>query len=381
MSSFNYTGQLIITREDITWTIDLERQNLKYASHSLQSIETLELCLYTLGYGEKTPTILKKINQSGFTEEKGKNFIQRATDWLIQEENLSLSQQINFINQLTQDALESFFEITTFSYYECEEKSYFFPSEQGFKVKDILNFWRTKQQTWQSFNSVIISPHQCINLTELPNLLHSQSSHLLTKLAHQQGKVSLRQLSILLKLEDWEVAELIYPHLQSGILQLDSPLPPFNQLPPFTLSYQSLKVNKPSNQIVKTEGIRHSHECKNIVCIDNDNSRLNTIRKYFNSENTNLYLVSEPHLALEQLFTIKPDLLLVDTNTSGINGYQFSKIIKKSSAFQHLPIIMMSAEEEKITAAQIEENVVNDFLSKHCSESELIRVIKKYLEL
>ncbi|WP_107668476.1 PleD family two-component system response regulator [Cyanothece sp. BG0011] len=379
MSSFNYTGQLVITSEAITWKIDLEKTKIKYASHSLQSLNNLELCLYRLGYGEKTLKIIEKMSQNDFTKEKGEPFVKQAIDWLIKEIDLSLSQQIKLSNYLTQDALESFFEIKNFSYYVCEEKSHFFPLEQGFHVKDTLIFWRNQQENWQQFTHLIASPHQGFDYANLNPIETFKSNYLVTKIAYSKSKITIRELGILLKLEDWEVAKLIYPDLQSGKLQLDAPLTPFNQLPPFTLSHQSLETDHPNNPIVNTQRTNNSDECKKIVCIDENEDTLNSIKLHLKSDNTNFYLVSDPNLALNQLFEIKPDLLLVDINLSGINGHQFSKIIKKSSAFQHLPIIMMSADHQKIKEAQTQDNVANDFLSKPCNQTELMTVINKHL--
>lgn len=127
MSSFNYTGQLIITSNGITWKIDLEQTQIKSASHSLQSIKNLELCLYGLGYGEKTAKIIEKIVKNGLDKKKGDKIIEALMEWLIRQENLSSSQQIDLINELTKDALESFFSIKTVDHYICEEKSHFYP--------------------------------------------------------------------------------------------------------------------------------------------------------------------------------------------------------------------------------------------------------------
>ncbi len=385
MSSFNYTGQLIITSQDITWKINLEQRKIKSSSHSLQSINNLEVCLYVLGYEEKTPKILEKMSKDGLTQEKGEAFITKAIDWLIKEENLSVPQQRDLIDQFTQDALESFFYIENISYYGCEEESRFFPLEQGFDVVDILNYWCEKQKKWEQFNSLIYSPHQRLSYEKSKNLVASEFSHLLIQIPQIQDNISIRQLGILLKLDDWQVAELIYPYLQSSILQLHSPLPPFDQLPPVVSSHSCCQINcnsdPASNKIVKTQEIGNNDDnYKKIVCIDENETTLNTVKAHLNLDNMNFYLVFDPKLALTQLFEIKPDLLLVDMEMSGMNGYHFSKIIKKSSIFQDLPIIITSADQENIKETQTQENIVNDFISKHCNEKELIRLIKKYLD-
>lgn len=227
-----------------------------------------------------------------------------------------------------------------------------------------------------------MSPHQriyCSNLQHLNNLVAAKFSHFSAKNIQIEEKISIRKLGRLLNLEDWEVATVISPYLQSGVLQLESPLPPFDQLPPFASSDSCCNLVRPSNKIIKTEGISNSHKCKKIVCIDDNETTLNTVKAYLNSDETNLYLVSDPKLALNQLFEIKPDLLLVDINLSGINGYQFSKILKASSVFKHLPIIMMSSDHEKIKEAKTQEKIANDFLPKPCDKTELMTVINKYL--
>ncbi|EAZ91464.1 response regulator [Crocosphaera chwakensis] len=387
----HYTGQLIINNQDITWILDLSAGNLKSAVHSLQSLASIELCLYSLGYGQKTPIMIEGMTQQGLNLEKGESFIGKAISWLTKEYNLSILEQIKIINQLTQDALESFFALTKADYHTSQNKSLVVSSEQGFNVRRVLKFWRTQKQAWQKFSPLISSPHQrpyCPNLDVVKKISTSKYSHLLLKIAQLKGKASIRQLSILMKLDDYQVAEFIYPYLRSKVLQLHAPLPPFDQLPELSPSSQYLKVKNPSlkglkksSTLSKTQETKEINKSYKIVCIDDSETVLNTFKRYLTSEKTELFMLSNPTLAINKLFEIKPDLLLVDIAMPGINGDKLSKILKRSSAFQNLPIIIVSADTNKIKDAKAKGNVANDFLSKPFSQDDLISIINKHLKL
>ncbi len=386
VSLSHYTGQLTVSSQDITWIIELHQGNLKSAVHSLQSLPNLELCLYSLGYGQKTAQIIQVMAQNGFNEKKGNNFIEEAISYLMREETIGLSQQLQLINQFTQDALEPFFFLETANYYSSQNKSSVVSSEQGFNVEELCNLWKKKQQAWQKFSPLINSPHQrpyCPNLQTLKNSLVSKSSNLLAKIASFKGKISIRQLGILLKLDDCQVAELLYPYLKSKVLRLHSPLSPFDKLPPISSSDHSLTANNPlpkkSNTTTQTQQIKENNQCHKVFCIDDSETILNTFKRYLSSDNIDLYMLSNPSLAINKLFEIKPDLLLVDIAMPGINGDQLSKILKRSTAFKNLPIIIVSADTNKIEEAQAKGNVANDFLQKPFTQSDLMGVVNKYL--
>lgn len=190
-----------------------------------------------------------------------------------------------------------------------------------------------------------------------------------------------------MKLDDCQLAELLYPYLRSKVLQLHTPVSPFDQLPNLSSSPKFLRANNPllkglkkSPSINQIEEIHEPSKCHKIVCIDDSETVLNTFKRYLNSDNIELFTLSNPTLAINKLFEIKPDLLLVDIAMPGINGDQLSKILKRSSAFQNLPIIIVSADTNKIKDAQEKGNIANDFLAKPFSQDDLMTIIKKHLK-
>lgn len=386
----NYTGQITIESQGITWMLDLSEGHLNSVVHSLQSLANLELCLYGLGYGQKTPLIIEKMTQKGLDLDNGQSFIENAINCLIKEYNLSALEKVKVINQLTQDALESFFHLTKGDYSTSHNKSFLVSLEQGFNVKEVLTVWHTKKEAWQKFSPLITSPYQrpyCPNLQGIKKLIASKSSHLLLKIAQLKGKISIRQLSILMKLDDCKLAELLYPYLRSKVVQLYDPLPPFDQLPSLSSSPKSLRASNPllkglkqTTTINKTQDIPEKTKSRKIVCIDDSETMLNTFKRYLDSDNTELFMLSNPTVAINKLFEIKPDLLLVDIAMPGINGDQLSKILKRSSAFQNLPIVIVSADSKKIEEAQQKGNIANDFLPKPFSQNDLISVVNKHLK-
>ena len=74
----------------------------------------------------------------------------------------------------------------------------------------------------------------------------------------------------------------------------------------------------------------------------------------------------------------KPDILLLDIWLYGEDGGQIAKSVKSKSETKHLPIILMSAnnETEKIT----KQVGADDFLLKPFNIDDLLYIVRKYIK-
>lgn len=72
----------------------------------------------------------------------------------------------------------------------------------------------------------------------------------------------------------------------------------------------------------------------------------------------------------------KPDLIFLDIWMSGINGNIICKQLKMSNEFNHIPVIMFSA--NRNTKQISIECGANDFLAKPFEIAELLRLAHKY---
>jgi two-component system cell cycle response regulator DivK len=75
-----------------------------------------------------------------------------------------------------------------------------------------------------------------------------------------------------------------------------------------------------------------------------------------------------------------PDLILMDINIPGMDGIEATRVIKSTSETQHIPVIALTAnamrgDRERFIAAGCD-----DYLPKPISTTDLLQLIKSYLE-
>lgn len=115
---------------------------------------------------------------------------------------------------------------------------------------------------------------------------------------------------------------------------------------------------------------------------------------YIEDNSANLYLVeqiiaratdhalisaSNATLGLDLAVTRKPDLILMDINLPGMDGYAAMRVLKSSAVTRHIPVIAVSAGAMK---TDIEKGEAADFVAyvtKPIEISTLISTIDKFI--
>jgi len=85
--------------------------------------------------------------------------------------------------------------------------------------------------------------------------------------------------------------------------------------------------------------------------------------------------------ALQKVETEFPDLILLDVVMPGLNGYQVCSRLKEDKATQFIPIVMVTALQEKEDRLKGLEAGADDFLSKPFDEHELMARVKSLLRI
>lgn len=82
--------------------------------------------------------------------------------------------------------------------------------------------------------------------------------------------------------------------------------------------------------------------------------------------------VSHPNAVLPALQTLRPDVLLMDLYLPECTGEELARTIRYDSAWQSLPIVLMSAESDLLRQTQALHSGADDFLVKPISELQLV---------
>ncbi len=393
------SGHLTVTSNGITWDVSLLQGRLQYALHSVQSLETLEYHLLKLGH-DRAAQSARKLTQAdaarrGLGESQAPWIVQAATV-LLNEGLLTSPQLTNLLLAVSEDALEYLLWLPQgSSQWQTTPAVPAYPLELDrlSRLSEVLDRLETRQQAWQRLWPLITSPYQqpyCPDPSQLhqavPGALLSQDVlNMLVKL--MQG-ASLRKLSLFLKQDDLKVAQLLHPFLDKGILALRSPQIPFSTLPPIPPRIERRRrPRKPGGTapMERSEAaplinpLMPSQPVYKIVCIDDSPAMLDTIQQYLGSEQFEITTVENPMESLSALFAMKPDLILMDVSMPGINGNRLCQILRRSSVFKDLPIIMVSGNTGVLDKAKAESSGATDYLTKPFTREGLLAIVNTHL--
>lgn len=117
---------------------------------------------------------------------------------------------------------------------------------------------------------------------------------------------------------------------------------------------------------------------KKILVAEDDRSILEVVKIILEQENYQTFFADKEEGIYKNIKENKPDLILLDIWLGGSNGGKIAKTIKSNKETKHIPVIMISAnnETEKIT----KESGANDFLLKPFNIDDLLQKVKKHIQ-
>jgi len=225
--------------------------------------------------------------------------------------------------------------------------------EIGSKVTKIMK----QVQQWKEFHPHIDFPYQAPIIVDDHKLRET-----LPKNAYQNlyrwadGKTTLRQISRYLNRDILTIARAIYPYVEKGLLQL-------------------VGSTKPLENWDLTDKKLSPH----IVCIDDDLTIGKSVEYILKANNYDVTIITEPLNALSLVFQIKPDLILCDISMPHLDGYEICAMLRRSTAFRQIPIIMLTGKETFIDRIQARMAGATDYLTKPFGENELLLLLEKWI--
>lgn len=116
---------------------------------------------------------------------------------------------------------------------------------------------------------------------------------------------------------------------------------------------------------------------KKIAVIDDDKAILEVIRIILEEQNYLVTLIDDPNNVLKKIQDLSPALILMDLWMSGYDGMDITKQLKKDDSTKHIPIIIISANNDAEKIAK--ESGANGFLPKPFDIDDLAAVVKQHL--
>ncbi len=375
-------GYIEINSDSSAWRIYIKDGELKYVESSVQTLAQLHYYLSRQGWDSALVALKEQFlchlsNQENLLNDPFKQgLFEKTITWLQSERYLDNNQVLQLIEDITQDALESFLWLTegTTRWVSLKTNPYWVEKlvETNFDLPDLVQFLQKRLRQWQSCTSALGSPYQRPYLLdyrqlEKPVPAGTLSIAALKKLTQLMRGLSLRQISLMLKQDELHLCQLLSPYIQEGIIYLRQAQPPFNQLP---------KVPRPKAE----EKVQEVVKIYKIVCIDDSPTVLNQIQKFLGEKRFQVTTVNDPIQASSVIFRIKPDLILLDITMPKINGYKLCSLLRSSGAFNETPIIMVTGNKGLLDKARAKLAGSTDYLTKPFAKEALMTLVEKYLE-
>ena len=383
------SGHLQITANQVTWDLYFTGGMLENATHSLQSLATMQH--YLLRNNQES--IAKIVPNVAKNFPPRQPLLPSILKQLGQKNHLTADEVLSLKTDLIEDALESYLWLREGEYHWRDDQPLSshhttIKGDDCFIISNLLDNLIIRMKAWQKLSAVISSPYQrlfCANPALIQQKVPSGNLNptALEKLVKlMQGK-TLRQISLFLKQDELKVAQLLFPYLQSNILQLKSPQPTLEKLPCIPPLKPTNTLNKnpnnpqPRNNYQPTQS--QQKKTYKIVCIDDSPTILDMIKAYLEEAEYEVITIDNPTQSLTCLFKHKPDLVLIDFSMPGINGNKLCRIIKTSPLFKNTPLIMISGNSKMLTPENMKEAGAIDYLAKPFRKEQLHNIVNKYL--
>ncbi|RCJ29581.1 two-component system response regulator [Nostoc minutum NIES-26] len=360
----------------------------------------------------------------------------QAIHWLINERHLDATQATFLIQELVKEVMESFLLIKT-GIYSLSNSQQTVPKICRLNVEKLIDRCQMQIQRWQSLSPHISSPYQRPYLL-IRSEMHSKNfPDIQPNLTSWMKGFSLRHLAVIMNQDEIQLAKNLYPYIIKGGIILHEPDPPFDKLPKNLANLLSSPryttalldrelvdtvVVEVSNNVAQTFAnipIEHiasvrelaqistpprdniqeltisnninlppervtaatvpAKQVYKIVSVDDSPTILKEISRFLESESFSVVAIDDPLKAVMSIIRHKPDLILLDLNMAGIDGYELCRLIRNNSMFQNTPIIFVTGYKGIVDKVKARLVGASGYLTKPFTRAELLKIVFMHL--
>lgn len=420
------------------WSIYLEQGKITYATHSVEPFDRLERHLRRLSHQIPLLTSEVRVQVRLIFEPDSHNQLleydsnsrshppeYQAISWLVSQQHLHSTQAVVLIQELVKEVIESFLLIKE-GIYELTEPLERMPRICRLDVEKILERCQGRLQNWQAFVPQISSPYQRPYLLINSKIEEKDLPKLQPDLINWMKGFSLCHLATILNQDEIQLARNLYPYILNGAIILHEPDPPYDKLPklfeeqtllsklipeienttkelnstinsypviaeenisPVSLLPQislppqenfqeptlSNNINPASQKV--TDATVTAQKVHKIVSVDDSPTILKEISRFLENENFSVVTINDPVKAVLSIIRHKPDLILLDLNMLGIDGYELCRIIRNNSIFQKTPIIFVTGNKGIVDKVKAKLVGASGYLTKPFTRAELLKIV------
>ena len=110
---------------------------------------------------------------------------------------------------------------------------------------------------------------------------------------------------------------------------------------------------------------------KKILIIDDDKDILKLLTLRLEKQNYRIVEANDGGMGLEKLWSESPDVVIADVNMPGMTGFEFCEKASRYSSENHIPIIIMTAQDDQESVNKAYEKGATDFITKPINQAKL----------
>lgn len=118
-----------------------------------------------------------------------------------------------------------------------------------------------------------------------------------------------------------------------------------------------------------------------VLIVDDEPSARETLIAMLESEDLRLELANDGFQALQMIGQVRPDLILLDVMMPGMDGFEVCRRIRSTPQFAEVPILILTALDDRGSLLRGIESGADDFLTKPVDRQELVARVRTITRL
>lgn len=155
-----------------------------------------------------------------------------------------------------------------------------------------------------------------------------------------------------------------------SILRKNDPTPEPVVAPPRTANQAPARVERRNRRRLET------HKGRRILIVDDSATIVAALKKILRSAGCTTFEAMDAEKGLELVRQEKPDLVFLDIVLPGMNGFAALRLMRKDPDTQHIPVIMISGNEQATEQFYAKRIGADDFMKKPFSRHEVFSRIE-----
>ncbi|HSM81045.1 MAG TPA: response regulator [Nodosilinea sp.] len=346
--------EAMVAADPPSWLVFLANGQVVYAGATDNKLDRLRDHLHRYGIDQALPDPSTTAAIAAF------NSLEYGTLWTLLEQHLITPDQGR--TMLSHMVHETLFDLLSLHHgaFVFQLSSALSPQLMTHPIGDLVAGLTQQIQTWHQLHPHLQSPDQCPVLLAPEAFRASVSDQVYQRMVTwMDGQTSIRRIARYLSRDLLSVARSLVPAIQQGQITL---------------------VYSPARPALVPPSQRQVPErLPRIVCVDDSASIRQAVEQILDGHGYEATSIGNPLKALGLLFQLQPNLILCDITMPELDGYELCAMLRHSSAFRQIPIVMLTGKEGFLDRVKARMVGATDYLTKPFGPSELLALVEKYV--